>query len=255
MSEVRIFTDGACKANGKKGAVASYAAYFPEHPEWSLAAKIPEDETQTNQRGELKAIHEGVKKVYESCGSPAETSIHIYTDSTYSRDCLTTWLPTWLKNNWKTAAGHPVIHRDLIEATTIQLPKFKSYIITYVKAHTGKTDELSRYNDVVDKMAVNVLIEPKEVKQISTTEGPFKDLPLTMMGAPLEETKVVEWCKTHLELLDQSALKTALFTAFQRTVHKNGYEVELQRMNKTRVVRLIAGTHLVKEGITIIKQE
>jgi hypothetical protein len=43
MNEIRIFTDGACKANGKKGAVASYAAFFPEYPEWSFAYKIPED--------------------------------------------------------------------------------------------------------------------------------------------------------------------------------------------------------------------
>jgi len=250
-----MFTDGACKANGKKGAAGSYAAFFPERPEWSFAFKIPENETQTNQRGELKAIHEGVKKVHSECGSPADTSIHIYTDSTYSRDCLTSWLPSWLKNNWKTATGNAVVHRDLIEATSIQLTKFKSYIITYVKAHTGKTDELSRFNDIVDKMAVAVLIEPIEKKAISTTVGPFEDLPLTMMGAPLEETKIVEWCKTHLHLLDPLALKSALFTAFQKTIRKNGYQVEIQRMNKTRVARLTAGTHLVKEGITIVKQE
>jgi hypothetical protein len=55
-----------------------------------------------------------------------------------------------------------------------------------------------------------------------------------------------------MELLDSSALKTALFGAFQKTVKKNGYSTDVQRINKNRVVRLKAG--LIKEGITIIKQ-
>ena len=42
--EVRVFTDGACKSNGKANARASYAAWFPDHPDWSFAHVIPEDD-------------------------------------------------------------------------------------------------------------------------------------------------------------------------------------------------------------------
>ena len=50
---VRIFTDGACSRNGKKGARASWAYWMPEHKHLSAADFIPENELQTNQRGEL----------------------------------------------------------------------------------------------------------------------------------------------------------------------------------------------------------
>ena len=157
-----------------------------------------------------------------------------------------------MKNKWRTAEGTDVKHRDLIEHLSLRLTKFKEYTITYVKAHTGKTDELSIGNDIVDKMAVSVLI-PKEVKVINRTDGIFPDLALSLMGPPVEEVKIIEWCKTHLHLLDPQALKTGLFGAFQKTVSKNGYSTEVQRISKTRVVRLTTG--LIKEGVTIVKEE
>jgi ribonuclease HI len=251
---IRVYTDGACKANGKASAEAAYAGWFPDNPDWSFATKMPENELQTNQRAELKAIHDSVRVAFDRCGGPGETSIHIYTDSTYSKNCLTTWLPSWLKNKWKTAEGQDVKHRDLIEPTSLLLPQLKEYTITYVKAHTGGKDEFSVNNDIVDKMAVSVLVEKPESKVISRTEGIFPDLALSIMGPPVEEGQIVEWCKTHMHLLDPSALKVGLFSAFQKTVHKNGYQIELQRINKSRVVRL-SSTGLIKEGITIIKKE
>jgi ribonuclease HI len=249
---IRVFTDGACSLNGKANAQAAFAGYFPDNKEWSFAKKMPESELQTNQRAELKAIHDSVDVIYEKCGSPSETAIHIYTDSMYSKNCLTTWLPGWMKKNWRTAEGSDVKHRDLIEHLSLRLPKFKEYTISYVKAHTGKTDEISIGNDIVDKMATSVLTE-KDTKVITRTDDMFPDLGLSIMGPPIEESRVVEWCKTHIHLLDKQALKTALFGAFQKTVKKNGYNAEVQSISKTRFVRLTTG--LIKEGVTIIKEE
>jgi len=250
---IRVFTDGACRANGKADADAAYAAWFPDQPEWSFATKMPASEMQTNQRAELKAIHDAVNVIFEKCGSPAETSLQIFTDSMYSKNCLTTWLPGWMKKKWRTAEGTDVKHRDLIEHLSLRLTKFKDYTITYVKAHTGGKDELSVNNDIVDRMAVAVLVPKEEVKVISRTEGIFPDLPLSIMGPPLEEAKIIEWCKTHLDLLDKQALKVGLFGAFTKTVKKNGCETVVQKIGTTRVVRLTSG--LIKEGITVIKQE
>jgi len=247
---IRVFTDGACRSNGKANAQAGYAAWFPDHKEWSFATKMPDSESQTNQRAELKAIHDAVDVVYDK--SPAaETCLEIYTDSMYSKNCLTTWLPGWMRNKWRTADGNDVKHRDLIEHLSSRLTKFKEYTIIYVKAHTGNTDDLSVNNDIVDKMAVSVLID-KEVRVKPKENEIFPDLMLSLMGPPVEEDMIIEWCKTHMNLLDKQALKIGLFSAFQKTVKKNGYETSVQRMNKTRVVRLTSG--LVKEGITIIKQ-
>jgi len=251
---IRVYTDGACKSNGKAAAEAAYAGWFPDNQDWSFATKMPDSEMQTNQRAELKAIHDAVKVAFDKCGAPAETGLHIYTDSTYSKNCLLTWLPNWKKNKWKTAEGQDVKHRDIIEPTSALLGQFKEHAITYVKAHTGGKDEFSINNDIVDKMAVGVLITKPEVKVISRTEGIFPDLALSIMGPPVEDKQIIEWCKTHLHLLDPAALKVGLFSAFQKTVHKNGYNIELQRINKTRVVRL-SSSNLIKEGVTIIKKE
>jgi hypothetical protein len=97
-------------------------------------------------------------------------------------------------------------------------------------------------------------MEKEEVKVINRTEGIFPDLALSIMGPPVEESQIIAWCKTHLDLLDPLALKTGLFSAFQKSVKKNGYTTEIQRINKTRVVRLTAGTNLIREGVTVVKQ-
>jgi hypothetical protein len=75
-----------------------------------------------------------------------------------------------------------------------------------------------------------------------------------MMGGPVEESVIINWCRNNLDKLDSVALKTALFSAFKKTVIKNGYDVDIQVINKTKVVRLVSAS-LVKEGPTIIKEE
>lgn len=245
---IKLFTDGACKSNGKRGAQGSYAYYFPDHPEWSGAFRIAEGEQQTNNRGELRAIHAGVQKALEMTGGSGE--LCIYTDSTYSRDCLTKWIPGWLKNQWKTAEGKDVSHRDLIEETVMLLTKFTRHQVTYVKAHTGGLDENSVNNDIVDKMAVRVLV-PEEVKTVSTTESVFPGLDFKMMGPPVDYTVIVQWCLKNQDKLDVAALHTAMFTAFQKTIHKIGYDTEVQTVNKKKMIRLISKTNIV-EGTTII---
>jgi ribonuclease HI len=251
---IRVFTDGACKSNGKRGAQGSYAYYFPEHTEWSGAFRIPEDEPQTNNRGELLAIYKGIQKSLEM-SSASDTELQIYTDSTYSRDCLTKWLPGWLRNSWKNSEGEDVKHRDLIEGSSMILPKFKSFSISYVKAHTGKTDELSKNNDIVDRMAVNILVPKEPTVEISTTDDIFPNLPLRMMGSPIDYSVITDWCLKNLDKLDQQDLKTALYTAFHKTVSKKGYELEIQKINKSKVVRLVSKTNIIKEGTTVIKHE
>lgn len=255
MNEIVMFTDGACKANGKKNSQASYAYYFPQNKEWSFASKVPEDESQTNNRGELKAIYEGILKAMEKCGNPSEFTLRIYTDSSYSKDCLTKWLPGWLKNNWKSSEGNDVKHRDLIEGSTKLLVKFKSFIITWVKAHTGNKDELSLNNDIVDKMATEILVPSIEIpKLVSSSDNIFPGLDFKIMGAPIEQDIITKWCLNNIKELDSDALKVALFSAFQKTIIKKGYDTEIQIINKKKFIRLKTNC-IKKEDNIIIKQE
>lgn len=254
--KVDVYTDGACSKNGKKDAQAAWAFYFPEHKSLSKADKVPADQLQTNQRGELMAIAEAVK-VAESSFDLSETELKIHTDSMYSKNCLTTWLPSWVRNKWKTSQGSDVQHRDLIEETANRLTRFKSFSIVYVKAHTGGADAESKFNHIVDRMAVKILNPetPDTPKILSNTQDPFSDCPLKLMGPPVDEKELVNWCLSNLTKLDQSALHSALCSAFVKTVKTKGFDVTKQRLHRNTLYRLKTDTGLIKEGITVTKEE
>lgn len=253
--KVEIYTDGACSKNGKKGAQAAWAFYLPEHRSISNAQRIPEGQSQTNQRGELMAISEAVKAA-EIAFPFLETDLKIYTDSMYSKNCLTEWLPSWIRNNWKTSQGGDVIHRDLIEETSNRLSRFKSFNITHVKAHTNGTDEHSRNNHIVDRMATKIINPEEETNLISSNrEEALDGCPLKLMGPPIGESDLVAWCLTNIGKLDESELNKAIISAFTKTVKKKGFDVEKQRLHRSNLYRLKTDTGLIKEGITVIKQE
>lgn len=253
--KVRVFTDGACEGNGRKNARASYAAWFPENKELSIAHVVPEDQQQTNNRGELLAISEAVKTCTANF-TPSDVDLEIYSDSMYSINCLSIWLPGWIAKGWKTSSNGIVSHRDLIEETSNLLARFKSHKFTHVEAHTGKDDDLSVNNDIVDKMAVKVLHPAEEVKVIQTNkETPIAGLPIQLMGPPVNEKTLTDWCKQNLDKLDRDALSVALVGALTKTVRKNGFEIVKQKLHKTCQYRLVTKTHLILESSIITKDE
>jgi ribonuclease HI len=250
--KVEIFTDGACSKNGQSGARASWAFYFPDHKSFSNAQLVP-GPIQTNQRGELMAISEAVKKA-ELSFPLIETDLKIFTDSMYSKNCLTTWLSNWARNNWKTSQGSDVTHRDIIEDTANRLSRFKSFTITHIKAHTGGNDEQSRNNHIVDRMATEVL-SPETKAVVSNTDEVVPDFPIKIMGPPVYESDVLKWCRENLEKLDEDALNLALISALSKTAKKRGYVVVKQRLHRTTLYRLKTDTGLIKEDTTIFKEE
>lgn len=249
---VRVFTDGACSNNGKAGAQASYACWFPEHKELSKAERVPEDQPQTNNRGELMAIQEAVK-IIESKFSYEETEVQIYTDSMYSKQCLTEWIIGWQANNFK---NNTILNRDIIEDTVNRLSKFKLHIISHIRAHTGKDDEFSKHNEIVDRMAVAVLNpEAANAKIVKTNqEKPIDGLPIDMMGPPVSSRILTDWCRENLDKLDKEEVNTALLSALSKTLKKNGLILEKQRLHRTSVYRLIAN-NLIAGGTKIVKEE
>jgi ribonuclease HI len=253
--KVRVFTDGACSKNGKTGAKASYACFFPDHKEYSSAGRVPEEENQTNNRGELLGIYHAARIANEKF-PVGETTLHIYTDSQYAKNCLTEWLVGWQADNWRTKAGTPVKNRDLIEMTTELLSKFNSYIITYVAAHTGGTDELSKCNEEVDRMAVAVLDpEVATVKLVRVDKPePIEGLPVEIMGPPIAEGVLVEWCRNNLDKLDSDTLNYTLLQVLTKTLKKRGFDLTKQRLHRSNVFRL-SNSNLVAENTNIVKEE
>ena len=243
VMKVRVYTDGACSSNGKRGAKAAWAFYFPDHHSLSDAGKVPEDQPQTNNRGELMAILRCVDKALSSF-TASDVDLHIFTDSEYCKNCLTLWMPGWIKKNWMTSVGKPVVNRDLIEQISGRLLMFQSYCITHVKAHTGGDDEHSKYNHIVDQMAVEALEGPKP-KAAPIPVKEIEGCPLQMMGPPVSDTDLVKWCLANTDKLDKEALNSAILSALSKTFVKNGTEMVKQKLHRSTQYRLIASTHIL----------
>jgi ribonuclease HI len=102
LKHVRLITDGACKGNPGKGGWACILRFGEFKRE--LYGYSPRT---TNNRMELAAAIEGLKKLKEEC------SVEIVTDSEYVKNGMTSWIAGWKRNGWKTASKKPVVNQDL----------------------------------------------------------------------------------------------------------------------------------------------
>jgi ribonuclease HI len=244
---MRVFTDGSCTSNGRKGAKAGFAAWFPDNPSWSSAFRVPDDEDQTNNRAELSAIQLAVKTLEDR--GEIDSDLVIYSDSEYSINCLTSWLPGWMSRGWKTAAGKDVLHQDLIKDITSRLSKFKSHRFVHVKAHTGGLDDLSKQNAVVDKMAqdvVNGVVPTPEVPVV--VDELFPGCPLRIMGGPIQQKDIVAWVRSSLDTLDKDLIDKHLYKAFIEMCKARDVQLTRQIIAKTPVIRAERG-HLQIESV------
>ena len=105
MTDVEIFTDGACKGNPGPGGWAAIVRSGGREKELSGG----EAET-TNNRMELLAAIRGLEALKRPC------RVALYTDSNYVRDGITKWVHGWKRNGWRTADKKPVKNEELWRA-------------------------------------------------------------------------------------------------------------------------------------------
>ncbi len=247
---MRVFTDGACSGNGRKGAKAGYAVWFPDHKDLSCSDRIPADEAQTNQRAEMSAIWRAVH-VLEDKGF-YESDLVIYTDSDYCIKCLTQWIPGWKSRGWKTTDGKPVLHQDLIKDISERLSKFKSYRFVHVRAHTGGEDDLSKNNDIVDRMARGTIDESVKVVEPPAFDEFFPGCPLKVLGPPVDQKQVLDWVRENVDVLDREIINKHLLKAFTEICKARDVTITKQIVSKTPVFRA-ERAHLQIDRIVITK--
>ncbi len=95
----------------------------------------------TNNRMELRAVLEALH------GLPAGETVEIVSDSRYVVDALSRWIHGWRRKGWRTAAGEPVLNRDLIEAVDARA---RELVVRWrwVRGHDGHAA-----NEIVDELA------------------------------------------------------------------------------------------------------
>jgi ribonuclease HI len=137
MTEVVIYTDGACSGNPGRGGWGVVLRWNGTQKE------LHGGEAQTtNNRMELMAAIQAL----EALNRPSRVQLH--TDSTYLLNGITKWIAAWQRNGWRTSARKPVKNEDLwrrlVEAMNGHEVKW-----LWVKGHAGeegneRADELAR---------------------------------------------------------------------------------------------------------------
>lgn len=134
---VTIYTDGACSGNpgpGGWGAILMWGDHRKE-------LKGGEAQT-TNNRMELMAAISALEALKSS------VTADLYTDSSYVRNGIMSWIHGWKRNGWRTADKKPVKNVELWQRLEQALARHK---VTWhwVKGHAGnpeneRADELAR---------------------------------------------------------------------------------------------------------------
>ena len=138
MKTVTLYTDGACSGNPGPGGWGAILCYG-EH-ELSLSGG---EAHTTNNRMELTAVIEGLKKLKEPC------IVELYSDSKYVIDALSKgWAWGWKKKGWVKSDKKPALNPDLLD---VLLALVQTHEVHYhwVKGHADNV-----YNNRCDAMAV-----------------------------------------------------------------------------------------------------
>jgi len=135
-AKVVIYTDGACSRNPGPGGWGALLLFDGDEKE--LYGGTAET---TNNRMEIMAAIQALQSL------PKRHVVELYTDSTYLRDGITTWIHGWRKNGWKNSERKPVKNKDLWQKLEA-LIEHHQVSWHWVKAHNGHPE-----NDRADELA------------------------------------------------------------------------------------------------------
>ncbi len=99
---VEIWTDGGCRPNPGPGGWG--AILRTGKNERTLSGAEP---ATTNNRMELTAASAALEALTKPC------RVLLHTDSQYVQQGITKWQSNWVRRNWRTADGKPVLNKDL----------------------------------------------------------------------------------------------------------------------------------------------
>ena len=140
MERVVAACDGASKGNPGPAGWAWVVADTEETPIRWEAGPLGR---ATNNVAELTALERLLT------ATDPDVPLEVRMDSQYAMKAVTTWLPGWKRNGWRTAAGKPVANQELVVRID-ELLEGRSVDFRYVPAHQIDGDRL---NDFADRAA------------------------------------------------------------------------------------------------------
>lgn len=146
MKNVIVYTDGACRGNGKENTIGGYGIVLMYNGAKKEIKKAVLN--TTNNIMELTAVIEALSALKEPC------EVEVYSDSAYVVNAINNrWIDSWLKNGWKTSSKEPVKNRELWEKL---LERLKYHKVKFIKVK-GHSD--NEYNNRCDKLANEAMDE------------------------------------------------------------------------------------------------
>jgi ribonuclease HI len=136
MTEVDIYTDGACRGNPGPGGWGALLIFKSQEKE--LSGGEPQT---TNNRMELMGA------IMALAALTRGVHARLHTDSKYVCTGVTEWLPNWKARGWKTADRKPVKNQDLWERLDAEAQRHHVKWV-WVKGHAGNAG-----NERVDRLA------------------------------------------------------------------------------------------------------
>jgi len=137
---INIWTDGACSGNPGPGGWGALIKY-PDLTK-KISGSVPHT---TNNRMEMMAVIKSLQSINSNF------KITIYTDSTYVKDGITSWIHNWKVNNWKNSQKKDVKNKDLwqeLDALSHNL----NINWQWVKGHSGNIE-----NSIADELATSAI--------------------------------------------------------------------------------------------------
>ncbi|WP_205623134.1 ribonuclease HI [Sciscionella marina] len=143
---VVIHTDGACSGNPGPGGWGALLRYG-EHEKELYGGQA---EPTTNNRMELTAPIMALESLTR------RSTVLLYTDSSYVRNGITSWIHGWRRNGWQTSERKPVKNADLWQRLDAAVGEH-DVEWHWVKGHAGDPG-----NERADRLAVKGMEEARD---------------------------------------------------------------------------------------------
>ncbi len=125
MTEVEIYTDGACRGNPGPGGWGVWMVSGP-HEKELFGGEL----NTTNNRMELTAVITALRALKRPC------RVVLHTDSQYVQKGISEWIVGWKARGWRTADKKPVKNADLWQALD-EATRRHDIQWRWVKGHAG----------------------------------------------------------------------------------------------------------------------
>jgi len=144
MKLIEIYTDGACSGNPGPGGWGAILLYKQTEERWRKLEISCGYRHTTNNRMELTAAIEALKRL-----KPSDCNVKLYSDSQYMVSAFNScWIHKWVKNGWMNTKFQPIVNKDLWEEL---LFLHNRHDIEWIKI---KGHSSNKYNEECDKLAV-----------------------------------------------------------------------------------------------------